>query len=569
MKTCKKILASLLLIAMTLTLLVACKDQPDDVPALPEEGTPEIDISEYVIVRSEDASLDLKEYFLLFKNELFRLTGASLTVKTDYDGAGEGKREILLGETNRAESKSAMSALEKAPENAFTVRSTSDKIVVAAKNDQGLIRAMKFFLMTYAKPAKTDNCVAMAENTVHNGTVNLDSIIFDNFAEFSVETTSTIAISGKDFDGLCAYETLIELEHNGDKNGTLFASFATYDEAGYRIYKSTNGGKSWDYISTAEDKYNTDMTDINNPTRHLVNNYCLQPCLYELPKDMGDFKEGTLFLGACSKGTGYYNGFVTQTSSMTLYYSTDLGESWTAYCNVDLAGNADDTNGLWEPYFVFEEETGRVYCFYSDESDEANDKHGPKAQKLVYKYSTDMKTWIGADGGTRVTDEPIIVANCTEYNARPGMISIAKMGNGEYFMVYEICGIGGGCPIYYRKTTNLADWPDKDKLGTEIKDQNGKTLGSAPWCAWTPEGGECGTLFVIGEHRTLFLSFDYGETFISITNPMYHGKNGVEKESYSPYLGFGSDKTLLYYVDNPVSAKYDYQTICFQAIKIW
>ena len=84
MKTCKKILASLLLIAMTLTLLVACKDQPDDVPALPEEGTSEIDISEYVIVRSEDATLDLKEYFLLFKNELFRLTGASLIVKTDY-----------------------------------------------------------------------------------------------------------------------------------------------------------------------------------------------------------------------------------------------------------------------------------------------------------------------------------------------------------------------------------------------------------------------------------------------------------------------------------------------------
>ena len=78
---------------------------------------------------------------------------------------------------------------------------------------------------------------------------------------------------------------------------------------------------------------------------------------------------------------------------MTLYYSTDLGESWTAYCNVDLAGNDPDDNGVWEPYFIFEEETGRVYCFYSDESNEANDKHGPAAQKLVYKYTTDMKTW--------------------------------------------------------------------------------------------------------------------------------------------------------------------------------
>jgi len=569
MKKLKTLLSILLLLSLALGMFAACKD--DDADQKPE--APQVtDISQYSIVRPEDADEELIKFVTLFKQEMLRYTKTNLPVRSDDIPVAEGAKEILIGETNRPESAAAKSALAKAPDNAFTVRATENSIVIAAKSDAGLIRAMKYFYMTYGAECDVDASLALLPGHVHNGTVDLDSLILDNYTEIIDKVTSTIAICGRDFDTTCGYETLIQLNHNGENNGTLFASYADYSGYGYRIFKSTDEGKTWKHISTAIDTFNDSMTDRDNPTKHKADNVCLQPCLYELPCDMGDFKEGTLFLGACSKGTGYYNKMETYTSSMTLYYSTDLGVTWKSYCNVDLAGNADAKNGVWEPFFIYDEATGRVYCYYSDESDEEGKKNGSGAQRLVFKYSTDMKTWVGQDGKTGVTDTPfyaIDASNSDAYNFRPGMISIAKMGNGEYFMVYEICGIGGGCPIYYRKTTNLADWPDKDKLGTEIKDQNGKTLGSAPWCAWTPEGGECGTLFVIGEHRTLFLSFDYGETFISITNPMYHGKNGVEKESYSPYLGFGSDKTLLYYVDNPVSAKYDYQTICFQAIKIW
>jgi hypothetical protein len=94
----------------------------------------------------------------------------------------EGAKEILLGETNRTESTDAVKALSKAPDNAFTVRATEDKIVVAAKSDDGLIRAMKYFLMTYAKEAANENSVALTANAVYNGTVNLNSTIFDNYA---------------------------------------------------------------------------------------------------------------------------------------------------------------------------------------------------------------------------------------------------------------------------------------------------------------------------------------------------------------------------------------------------
>lgn len=589
MKNFKKIISIVLLSALALSILVSCKDEAsEEPPVTPPDVT---DISAYTIVRPDDVSAELSKFITLFKKEMLRYTKTDLTVSSDYGTTGEGAKEILIGETNRAESTAAMSALAKAPDNAFTVRATEDKIVVAAKSDAGLIRAMKYFYMTYASECDTDNSLSIMPGDVHNGTVNLKSTILENYTEISTNITSTIAISTRDFSGNCGYETLIELSHNGENNGTLFASFAAYATSGYQIYKSTNGGKTWQYISTAVDRYNNSMTDPKNPTKHSATNYCLQPCLFELPCDMGNFKEGTLFLGACSKGTGYYKGAMTETTSMTLYYSTDLGASWTAYCNVDIAGNDPDDNGVWEPFFIFEKETGRVYCYYSDESNESNDKNGEGAQKLVFKYSTDMKTWVGKDNKTGVTDDPFIAVNSSTYNARPGMISIAKMGNGEYFMTYEMCQLNSvkgdpyhGCPIYYKKTTNIAEWLNPSDHGTLIQTANGYTFGSAPWCAWTPAGGECGTLVVVAHHNQdkwpitrdekgnvkgtdMLLSFDYGETFIAIENPIPYYT--FDKTSYSPFVGFSEDGHTMYYLNNPPDDKQTYQSVVFKSMKIW
>ncbi len=582
-KTIKTIVSAVIVVAMMLALLTAftsCKKEEEP------EAPVGIDISGYKIVRSDNAGYDLEKFVTVFKQELVRYTKADLTVDSDYNSTGEGVKEILIGETNRAESVSAKSMLADAPEDAYTIQASDDKIVIAAKSDDGVIRAMKYFLMTYAAPTQTEKYVTLETGKVDNGTIDLNSIVFDNFTEMSTQITSTIAISTRDFSGNCGYETLIQLNHNGENNGTLFASFATYSVNGYRIYKSIDNGATWEYISLAEDTYNThkDANNKDHPSVHLATSWKLQPCLYELPCDMGDFKEGTLFLGACTNGQGYYNGMATSTTSMTLYYSTDLGETWTAYCNVDLAGNDPEDNGVWEPFFIYEEETGRVYCYYSDESNEANDKHGEHAQKLVFKYTTDMKTWVGQNGKTGVTDEPFIAVNSTTTDYRPGMISIAEMGNGEYFMAYEVCGITG-CPIYYKKTTNLAEWPDVGNHGKPVITEDGYTFGSSPWCAWTPAGGECGTLVIVAHHNQgvnpitkdengqnkgtdMILSFDYGETFIRIENPIPYYI--FEKTAYSPFLGFSADGNTLFYLNNPPDDKgKTYQRVIFKSIKIW
>ena len=594
----KKILSLLLLSAVLLAGLISCNNSTGSNDNDDQDPIKGIDISGYTIVRPENADNELTKFVTLFKQEIKRYTGTDLKVKTDYlddSESAEGVKEIIIGECERAESTSAANALSKAPDNGITIRATDNKIVILGKTDAATIRAMKYFLMTYAQPTDHDNYITLEVGSGYNGTVHLDSLIFDNFTEIYTEFKSNVAIAGRDFPRCnTGYETLIQLNHNGEYNGTLFASFATYDINGYQIYKSTDNGKTWKYVSTALDNYNNGADDRKNPTKHMASSYKLQPCLFELPKDMGDFKKGTLILGACTNGQGYYKGAIDSTTSMTLYYSTDLGVTWNAYVNVDLAGNDPDDSGVWEPFFIFDEETGRVYCYYSDESNEQNDKPGNPAQKLVYKYSTDMKTWVGKDGKTEVTADPFDAIRGDEPFYRPGMASVAKMGNGKYFMTYELCiyingniETSNGCPIYYSISDSI-DWKNIDGFGDYGKPlvtEDGYQFGSSPWCAWTPAGGECGTLVIVGNHNVkgepitkdemgnkmgtdMILSFDYGETFIRIKNPIpYYTYN---KTAYSPHLSFSADGRTLFYVNNPPDETTKaYQKIVFASIKVW
>ena len=103
------------------------------------------------------------------------------------------------------------------------------------------------------------------------------------------------------------------------------------------------------------------------------------------------------------------------------------------------------------------------------------------------------------------------------------------MGNGEYIMTYEMVGLKMN-PTYAKRTKRLDNWGDVSDYGTLVQSTDGVIFGSSPWCAWSPVGGECGTLIVVGKHRTdkpedktapdMFVSFDYGETYIGIDNPI-------------------------------------------------
>ena len=383
-----------------------------------------------------------------------------------------------------------------------------------------------------------------------------NSLTLNNKTKLTVEKKSLIARPDTPDTRLCfSYPTMIKLAHNGDRNGEFVMAhaslFGSASDNGYRVYRSGDFGDSWEYISRAVDDFTPGVED-----------NVLQPCLFELPRDMGSFKEGTLFMGGCSRGR-YPDG--SGMSAVTLYYSEDIGVTWKAYHVLAMGGTAPDTAGVWEPFFIYEEETGRVYCFYSDETGE---KAGPTAQKLVYKYTTDMENW----------SDIRISVDAPEPALRPGMIAISKMGNGEYIMVYEVVGIKGN-PIYYKKTKNLDDWGDLTDYGNVVITDDQKTFGSSPWCAWTPAGGECGMLVVAANHMVqggpsiygtgtdLFVSFDYGKTYTAIENPIPFTPVANHKCSYSPYIGFSDDGHTMYYINNPEYGE-NCQQMIFARIRI-
>ena len=338
---------------------------------------------------------------------------------------------------------------------------------------------------------------------------------------FSVERVSDVYLP--DNSDVREYPTILRLEHqsNPEDNGKLFVTFEKWNDT-YPVYESCDDGKSWNYISKVKDEFN----------RNYYNEW--MPFLYELPADIGEFSKGTIILAA----TSIYGRGVTD-STITLYSSTDLGRTFSAFCNVDKAGGTDW--GVWEPYLIYEEETGRLFCFYSDDSDPRH------SQKLVYKYTTDMIHW---------SKKKDCVA-CDDLYLRPGMVSVAKMGNGEYFMVYEMVGLDAQ-PVYCKKSRSLDDWGDVSDYGRKIS-AAGKALGSSPFAAWTPSGGSCGTLIVTAHHHAdgrsrtgtdMFLSFDYGKTFVPVDNPIPYS-SGVDRCGYSPSLFVSSEDGAVYYANNP------------------
>lgn len=352
---------------------------------------------------------------------------------------------------------------------------------------------------------------------------NLNFNYKDLPVNFEIENVSDIYVpTDENSTVVSEYPTIIKLCHqkNAEDNGKLLAAFEHWGST-YPVYESVDDGETWQFNCYVKDNLNEGYWNE------------WMPFLYELPADMGNFEKGTIILAA----TSIYGEGVTD-STITLYSSTDLGKTFNAFCNVDKAGGIDW--GVWEPYFIYEEETGRLFCFYSDDSDPEH------SQKLVYKYTTDLVNW----------SKKYECVACADSSLRPGMPSIVKMGNGEYILFYEMVGIGGN-PIYCKKTTDLDNWGDIADYG-KVVSAAGKQFGSSPYAAWSPVGGECGTLIVTAKHMVkggsdtgtdMFLSFDYGKSFIPVDNPIPYDSSG--KSGYSPSLFLSPDGKTLYYANNP------------------
>jgi hypothetical protein len=155
---------------------------------------------------------------------------------------------------------------------------------------------------------------------------------------------------------------------------------------------------------------------------------------------------------------------------------------------------------------------------------------------------------------------------------------MTKMGNGEYFMVYEYVNdptqTDGRTQIYYKTTKDITQWNPKE-TGTKLETPSDKRLDGAPSCIWVPTGGECGTLIVstTAAESYLYISFDYGKTWSTFKNPLPYLRAGIKdtygKPGYSAGFWLGADQRTVYYINTTNIGNTGRCRIQFTSFKIY
>ncbi|KAE8135085.1 Sialidase [Aspergillus pseudotamarii] len=258
------------------------------------------------------------------------------------------------------------------------------------------------------------------------------------------------------------YSRVIEIHHAGDANGKLLATFehshADNAPSHYIIRESTDDGTTWDTVTTV-------LASGDPPTTHYY-----QPFLFEFPQQLGKYAAGTILLVG--------NLVNASVSDFYSWRSTDHGKTWDQI-GVWQQGwpdkHVNKSHGIWEP-FLFLDNQSNLVAVFSDER--RNEVH---SQKLVRAISKD-----GGGSWDNATD--IVVGS--EQTFRPGMATVAKMGNGEYFMSYEWCdsrNYPATCQVHGKTSKDGITWDTSDE-GVLVASPDGVGAYDSPYSIWDPVG---------------------------------------------------------------------------------
>jgi hypothetical protein len=286
----------------------------------------------------------------------------------------------------------------------------------------------------------------------------------------AVQTVFTPTSGGGYVNPGAMYARAVTLHHNGDADGAILTTFETYTSSTpyFPVYKSTDGGGTWSYLSRVTDT---------------VNGYGMRwnPQIYELPAALGALPAGTLLVSGLSVPANLAS------TEILMFDSTDQGSTWHFLSSVAKGGaayTADPNTPVWEPFLLMN--NGKLIVYYSDQRDNA-----VHSQMLVHQDSTDGVAW------NPVVDDVTYPAQ----TARPGMATVAAIANGQWIMTYEYCNApGGGCPVYYK----IAGDPENfgAVTGQQIVLNDGTKPCCQPYVVWTPSGGANGTIAVTDGGQT-------------------------------------------------------------------
>lgn len=243
------------------------------------------------------------------------------------------------------------------------------------------------------------------------------------------------------------------------------------------IVKSNDNGKSWSKIGLISDN-----------GRDLDNAQLIQ------------LKDGSVLL-AC-RSVRWQESY-----RLPVYKSTDKGRTWTHISTIDFNEGkpnelGEPDKGVYEPHFLFLDD-GRLAVMY------ANEKHVADSTS----YSQIISQKVSNDNGNTWGEEIWAVYQKRFNSSRPGMPVWTRMKNGEYILVYEICG-PQECKVYFKISEDGVIWPEG--LGERIPEQVG-----GPYILSLTNGD----LVVTSNSGNVSISEDYGASWNLTKRPWIHKKD--------------------------------------------
>lgn len=145
---------------------------------------------------------------------------------------------------------------------------------------------------------------------------------------------------------------------------------------------------------------------------------------------------------------------------LNLYASDDQGRSWNFLSTIDRneAPNGRKDRGLWEPMLSVLAD-GALSVLYADET----------LADATPAYNQVVSQRISRDGGKTWQPRASIVAQTGGGKLRPGMPVMARLPDGRYLLVFEICGEDKHCPVSFKVSPDGTRWPQG--LGSALPDQ--------------------------------------------------------------------------------------------------
>lgn len=265
------------------------------------------------------------------------------------------------------------------------------------------------------------------------------------------------------------------------KNGTWLAAYTISRNNGYakdpegglqlRVSASTDRGATW-----------TDLATLTDPGRDLDNAQ-----LHQRP-------DGSLLLGCRSVRW-------QESYRLPVYRSPDGGRTWAKFSTIATAEGSPGSlgkpdKGLYEPHF-YDLDNGQVAVMY------ANETHVTEAPS----YSQIISEKISPDGGKTWGPEIWVAHQPGKGSSRPGMPVWTKLKNGQFGVVYEICG-PEKCDVYFKTSPDGKAWPVG--FGTPVPGQLG-----GPYLLSLADG----RLVVTSNSAAVSVSDDFGKTWMKAESP--------------------------------------------------